>query len=74
MLARPATHGRNMKEVDVDNFLVRVFVPGDGTAPEGDLRGLVRHVASGAETPFRSDEEVLRLLRGGSVPDPDTAR
>ena len=74
MLAGPATHGRRVKEVQVDNFLVRVFVPGDGTAPEGDLRGLVRHVASGTETPFRTDEEVLRLLRGGSVPDSDAAR
>lgn len=58
----------------MDNFLVRVFVPADGTAPEGDLRGLVRHVASGTETPFCSEEEVLHLLRGGSVPDPDPDR
>ena len=55
----------------MDNFLVRVFVPADGTAPGGDLRGLVRHVASGTETPFRSDEEVLRLLRGGGTPVTD---
>lgn len=74
MLGLPATHSRSAKEVEVDNFLVRVFVPGDGTAPDGDLRGLVRHVASGTETPFRSDAEVLRLLRGGSVPDSDSAR
>lgn len=68
MLPVPATDGRSVKEVQVDNFLVRVFVPADGTAPEGELRGLVRHVASGTETPFRSDEEVLGLLRGAAGP------
>ena len=37
-------------------------VPGDRRR----LRGVVRHVASGTETPFRGDEEVLNLLHHSS--------
>jgi len=48
----------------VDSFLVQVWVPVDDTLPETDLRGVVRHVATGVETRFRGDTEVLRLLQG----------
>ena len=46
----------------MDTFLVHVWIPADGAAPPS-LRGVVRHVTSGVETPFRSDAEVLALLR-----------
>ena len=46
----------------METFLVQVFVPADGRSQDGDLRGLVRHVATGAETAFVGDEEVLDLL------------
>ena len=49
----------------MDTFLVQVWVPEDDRSRGGDLRGLVRHVATGTETPFRGDEEVLGLLHGG---------
>lgn len=46
----------------METFLVQVWVPADDRSREGDLRGLVRHVATGTETPFLGDEEVLALL------------
>lgn len=46
----------------MDTFLVQVWVPADVQSRGGDLRGLVRHVATGTETTFRGDEEVLALL------------
>ncbi|HEX2046599.1 MAG TPA: hypothetical protein VHF27_02475 [Acidimicrobiales bacterium] len=47
----------------METFLVQVWVPADEMSLDADLRGLVRHVATGVETPFRSDQEVVRLLR-----------
>ena len=47
----------------METFLVQVWVPAE-VSPDADLRGLVRHIGTGVETPFRGDEEVLRLLRG----------
>ena len=46
----------------METFLVQVWVPADDRSREGDLRGLVRHVATGTESPFVGDEEVLGLL------------
>jgi len=46
----------------MDTFVVQVWVSADDLSRGGDLRGVVRHVASGTETPFRGDEEVLDLL------------
>lgn len=46
----------------METFLVQVWVPDDET-PDDRLRGLVRHIPTGVETPFRSDQEVLHLLR-----------
>jgi len=46
----------------MDTFLVQVWVPADDVSRGGDLRGGVRHVASGTETPFRGDEEILDFL------------
>lgn len=46
----------------METFLVQVWVPADDRSREGDLRGLVRHVATGTETPFLGDEELLALL------------
>ena len=48
----------------METFLVQVWVPADEVSPDTDLRGLVRHIGTGVETPFRGDEEVVRLLRG----------
>jgi len=47
----------------MDTFLVRIWVPSDGRLFRADLRGVVRHVATGVETTFRRDEEILDLLR-----------
>lgn len=47
----------------MDTFLVQVWVAGDEPSRGGDLRGVVRHVATGTETAFRSEGEVLDLLR-----------
>jgi hypothetical protein len=49
-------------EVEMETFLVQVWVPADDPSREGDLRGLVRHVATGTESPFLGDAEVLDLL------------
>ena len=57
MLAAP-----DNTEVEMETFLVQVWVPADDRSRGGDLRGLVRHVATGTETPFLGDEEVLDLL------------
>jgi hypothetical protein len=46
----------------METFLVQVFVPADERPQDGDLRGVVRHVATGTETAFVGDEEVLDLL------------
>ncbi|MDQ3972895.1 MAG: hypothetical protein M3276_00850 [Actinomycetota bacterium] len=58
----------------MDTFLVQVWVPADDTSRDGDLRGVVRHVATGVETPFRGDDEILAVLRqatGYWRPEPD---
>ena len=47
----------------MDTFLVQVWVPAEEVSPDTDLRGLVRHIATGVETPFRGEHEVVRLLR-----------
>ena len=57
MLAAP-----DNTEVEMETFLVQVWVPADHRSRGGDLRGLVRHVATGTESPFVGDEEVLDLL------------
>ena len=72
--------------VGMDTFVVQLWVPPDQTSCGIDLRGVVRHVATGVETAFRGDDEVLRLLhvarpprtgfpgtasRGQLQPDPD---
>jgi hypothetical protein len=49
--------------VAVETFLVQIWVPAEPVGPSPGLRGVVRHIASGVETPFRGDEEVIRLLR-----------
>ena len=46
----------------MDTFLVQVWVPADDLSRGGDLRGLVRHVASGSETVFLGDAEILDVL------------
>ena len=46
----------------MNTFLVQVWVPADDAALPAGLRGVVRHVATGVETTFRGDAEVLRLL------------
>ena len=50
-------------EVVMETFLVRVWVPGDDRWCRTDLHGVVRHVASGVETPFCGEAEILDLLR-----------
>ena len=55
----PSSHS---PEVEMETFLVQVWVAADERSRGGDLRGVVRHVATGTETPFRGDEEVLDLL------------
>ena len=68
MLAVTRNRDRNSsREVEMDTFLVHVWKPADGVAPTA-LRGVVRHVTSGDETPFRSDAEMLRALRRGGGP------
>ena len=47
----------------METFLVQVWVPADDQSRGGDLRGLVRHVATGTESTFLGDQEVLDLLR-----------
>jgi hypothetical protein len=49
-------------EVEMETFLVQVWVPANDASRRGDLRGLVRHVATGTECPFVGDQEVLDLL------------
>ena len=46
----------------MDTFLVQIWMPADDASADPDLRGTVRHVATGVETPFHGDAEVLRLL------------
>ena len=57
MLAAP-----DNPEVEMETFLVQVWVPAADRSRGGDLRGRVRHVATGTESPFVGDEEVLDLL------------
>jgi hypothetical protein len=54
----------------MDTFLVQVWVPADDRSRSEVLRGLVRHVATGTETPFSGDEEVLRLLHRSAPVSP----
>jgi hypothetical protein len=59
-----------MREVEMHTFLVRVWVPADESSWDADLRGVLRHVASGVETPFRNDAEILGLLRHAQAHPP----
>ena len=54
----------------MDTFLVQVWVPADDRSRGDVLHGLVRHVATGTETPFSGDEEVLRLLHRALASSP----
>ena len=49
----------------METFLVQVWVPAEAS-PDADIRGLVRHIATGVETPFRGGEEMLLLLGRGT--------
>ena len=53
----------------MDTFLVQVWVPADDLSRGGDLRGLVRHVATGTETVFLGDEEILDVLHRAAGPE-----
>ena len=57
-------------EVEMETFLVQVFVPADDVSRGGALHGVVRHVATGVETPFRNEAEVLGLLRRADAHPP----
>ena len=46
----------------MDTFVVQLWVPSDQTSCGTDVRGVVRNVATGVETAFRGDDEVLHLL------------
>ncbi len=52
----------------MDTFLVQVWVPADDLSVGGDLRGLVRHVATGTETVFLGDKEILDVLHRAAGP------
>jgi hypothetical protein len=65
MLAPP-----NETEVEMETFLVQVWVPADDRSVGGELRGLVRHVVTGTESTFLGDQEVLDFLRRRSGPAP----
>jgi hypothetical protein len=54
----------------METFLVQVWVPADHGSRGGDLRGMVRHVATGRESTFLGDQEVLDLLHRRSAPAP----
>lgn len=43
----------------MDTFLAQVWALADELFSDGILRGVVGHVATGTETPFRGDQEVL---------------
>jgi hypothetical protein len=58
----------------MDTFLVQVWVPADDGSRGGELRGLVRHVATGAESTFLGDRELLDLLDRKSGPAPAHGR
>jgi hypothetical protein len=58
----------------MDSFLVQVWAPADDTSSRTPLRGVVRHVATGTQTAFRNDEEVLRVLRCAIGDDHTTRR
>lgn len=64
MLATPTS-----TEVEMETFLVQVWVPADDLSRGGELRGFVRHVPTGTETPFFGDEQLLDALhrRAASV-------
>lgn len=62
----------------MDTFVVQLWVPPDQTSCGTDLRGVVRHIATGVETAFRGDDEVLLLLHvarpsrtGSPAPHPE---
>ena len=57
----------------METFLVQVWIPADDESRGGDLRGLVRHVATGTETPFLGDQEVLDLLHRSRAREPKRA-
>ena len=52
----------------METFLVQVWVPADDLSRGGDLRGMVRHVATGTETAFLGDEQILDVLRQSARP------
>jgi hypothetical protein len=49
----------------VETFVVRAWREDPDGEPTADdsLRGVVEHVATGASTPFRDAEQLLRFLR-----------
>jgi hypothetical protein len=55
----------------VETFVINVWTRAPFTGeepgvPASELRGLVRHIASGDSEPFRSADELVRLLRKAS--------
>jgi hypothetical protein len=52
---------------DVETFIVRVWVPGDGEAPPPNLHGTISHVESGRDGAFGDAAELLRFLKGGAT-------
>ncbi len=47
----------------METFIVRLWTPGTGgDRIDPEIRGLVRHVASGTERPFASPAELLEFL------------
>ena len=56
----------------MEAFVVRVWVPADGVAPDDELRGVVTHTSTGREWTFGRGAALLDALRGavGSVREP----
>jgi hypothetical protein len=54
--------------VAVRAFVIRVWTPGDeveeNVQGEGGLRGVLERIGSGVESTFKSEVELLELLRG----------
>ncbi len=62
MLLLAVTEAVDGWEVEMQTFLVRVWTPADDRPCRPDLRGVVRHVATGVETTFRTGAELFHVL------------
>lgn len=51
-------------------YVVRLWVPCSGEQPDGEVCGVVEHVATGGSRTFKDAGELVRFLRASAETEP----